>query len=59
MTTWHDDESLEEALEFFINSAIPTQGFAADSSFRLVICIANPDWADTATRMLQSADLFT
>ncbi len=58
MTTWHDDESLEEALEFFINSALPTQGFAADSSFRLVICIRHPDWADAATRMLQSTEFF-
>jgi hypothetical protein len=52
MTTWHDHESLEDALEFFINSALPTQGFAPDSSFLLVICIRNPDWSDTATRVL-------
>jgi hypothetical protein len=58
MTTWHDHESLEEAIEFFTNSALPTQGFAADSSFRLVICIRNPDWADTATRVLQSTEFF-
>jgi hypothetical protein len=58
MTTWHDHESLEEALAFFTNFALPTQGFVADSSFRLVICIRNPDWADTATRMLQSTEFF-
>jgi hypothetical protein len=58
MTTWHDHESLEEALDFFISSALPTQGFAADSSFRLVICVRSPDCADTATRVLQSTEFF-
>jgi hypothetical protein len=58
VTTWHEHESLNEALDFFAGSAIPTQGFAADSSFRLVICIGNPDWADTASRVLQSTEFF-
>ena len=58
MTTWHEHESLNEALDFFTGSAIPTQGFAADSSFRLVFCIGNPDWADTASHVLQSTEFF-
>jgi hypothetical protein len=44
MTTSHDDESLEEALEF-LPFAIPTEGFLPDSDFRLVICLNNPAWA--------------
>ncbi len=31
MTTWHSEESLEEALDFFTTSAQPTKGFVADS----------------------------
>jgi low affinity Fe/Cu permease len=58
MTTWHEDETLEEALDFFTTSAIPTNGFAVNSSFRLVICIGNPDWAETATRVLKSTASF-
>jgi len=58
ITTWHDHESLDEALDFFTTSALPTEGFAAASSFRLVICVSNPEWSDTATRVLQSTEFF-
>ena len=58
MTTWHKNETLEEALDFFTTSSIPTQGFSADSSFRLVICIDNPEWAEAPTRVLQSIETF-
>jgi hypothetical protein len=54
MTTWHANESLEEALEFFGTSALPTEGFVADSDFRVVACISNPECAVTASRVLQS-----
>jgi len=56
MTTWHKDETLEEALGFFSISAIPTEGFAANSDFRLAICVGNPEWARTVTRVLQSTE---
>jgi len=49
MTTWHDHETLEEALNFFVTLAVPTQGFEVDSSFRVVMCLANSGWAETAT----------
>jgi hypothetical protein len=49
---------VNDRLDFFTGSAIPTRGFAPDSSFRLVICIGNPDWADTASRVLQSTKFF-
>jgi hypothetical protein len=55
MTTWHENETLEQALDFFTKSALPTDGFLADSNFRLVICVDNPDWSQTATKVLQSA----
>jgi hypothetical protein len=58
ITTWHKNESLEEALDFFTTSAVPTNGFAANSRFRLAICVGNPDWTETATRVLQSTESF-
>lgn len=59
VTTWHEDETLEEALQFFSTSAVPTDGFLAGSNFRLTICVADPEWARTATRVLQSAEFLT
>jgi hypothetical protein len=58
MTTWHEHETLEQALDFFVTSAVPTQGFAVDSSFRVVMCLRNSDWAETATRVLQAKQSF-
>jgi hypothetical protein len=58
MTTWHKDEGLEEALDFFSTLAVPTEGFATNSNFRLVICVGNPEWARTATRVLQPIEFF-
>jgi hypothetical protein len=31
MTTWHQNETLDEACDFFINLGVPTAGFEADS----------------------------
>ncbi len=56
MTTWHDDETLEEALDFFATSALPTSGYVADSRYWMVICVGNPDWAARATRVLAETD---
>jgi hypothetical protein len=56
MTTSHEDEPLEEALEFLALFSVPTEGFQPDSDFRLVICVGNPDWAPTASNYLQSID---
>ena len=56
MTTWHHDETLEEALDFFARYANPTDGYAADSSYRLVICVKNPESASVAARQLKAAD---
>jgi hypothetical protein len=55
MTTWHARDSLAEALDFFVTCAMPTAGFKADGSFRLVICVGNSDWAEIAKRFLDSA----
>jgi hypothetical protein len=58
MTTWHAKDSLEDAIDFFATCAVPTDGFAPDSDFRLVICVANQQWAARANKSLQSAKFF-
>ena len=58
MTTWHDHDSLEDALDFFAICAVPSDGFAADSNFRLVMCWGDPQWAERARTFLQAATFF-
>ena len=55
MTTWHDDEDLEEALFFFATCAYPTDEYAIDSEYWLAICVGNPEWAETAEDFLHSS----
>jgi len=38
MTTWHDDEPLNEALDFFVNLTCPTAG----STIQAVLCLWSP-----------------
>jgi hypothetical protein len=58
MTTWHDDKTLEEALDFLATCAVPTDAFAPDSDFRLVISVANQQWAAQAQKFLESVKFF-
>jgi hypothetical protein len=58
MTTWHDDETFEETLEFLVTCAVPTEGFTPDSDFRLVISVANKQWADQAQKFLECVKFF-
>jgi hypothetical protein len=55
MTTWHDRESLEDALDFFATSAVATDGYGANSRYRVVISVESPEWASVATRFLKDA----
>jgi hypothetical protein len=58
MTTWHDNETLEEALDYFTTLALPTEGLVPNSSYRVAICVGNPAWAVKAKQSLESADFF-
>jgi hypothetical protein len=44
MTTWHTDESLEEATWFALNVAFPDDRFFDSCKAVVSICIGNPDW---------------
>jgi hypothetical protein len=53
MTTWHDDEPLDEALDFFVNWSLPNGGFQGGSDYRLAISIGNPEWTATIKQFLE------
>jgi len=58
MTTWHPNDTLDEAVEYLINSASawPTDGFTADSDLWIAICINNSEWAATIRRLFGEAN---
>jgi hypothetical protein len=47
MTTWHDDESLEEALWYFMNSAFATKAYATTCRDWVIAVVGNQGWEDT------------
>jgi hypothetical protein len=57
MSTWHDDEPLEEAIWFFSNGASPPDGEMDGVSY-LAVTIGNDAWADTVERALSDRDAF-
>ena len=42
MTTWHTEDSLDEALWFFVSSAFPDDGYCDTSGSNLAISIGRP-----------------
>jgi len=44
MTTWHSDESLQEAVWFFINSAFPDEAYARTCQDWICAPIGHSDW---------------
>lgn len=58
MTTWHNDEALEDALDFFAYCAKPDDSLLEDSDFRLVISVGSQDWATKAREFLEAAPFF-
>jgi hypothetical protein len=55
MTTWHEEDSLDETLWFFVSCAIPDDAYQNTSRSALVISIGNPVWDEQIRRRL--ADL--
>ena len=52
MTTWHNDESLDEALWFMLYSAYPDDSLAETCGVDLAVSVANDDWASQIHRRL-------
>jgi hypothetical protein len=57
MTTWHDDEPLDEALDFFASLTCPTAGFEQNSNFWVAVSLTNAEWAREIQRRLDEANL--
>jgi hypothetical protein len=52
MTTWHQDEPLEEALWFFKMLAIPSENHVLADFERFSVAVGNPEWAGKMEREL-------
>ena len=44
MTTWHSDETLQEALWFFVNRAFPDAAYVSTCKQWIVASLGHPDW---------------
>ena len=45
MTIWHENEEIQDALEFFLNDACPPEGLLPESDYWVAMCLTNPTWA--------------
>jgi hypothetical protein len=54
MTTWHKDESLDEALWHMLNSAYPDEVLAETCGVDLAVSVANDQWAAHIQRRLSN-----
>ena len=52
MTTWHDKEPLDEALDFFVNEP-PERRLPGESDYWLAISVGNPEWTATTKQFLE------
>jgi hypothetical protein len=53
MTTWHDDEPLEEAVWFAANAAFPNEAFADAGEALVAIAIGSGEWESQIRQYLQ------
>jgi hypothetical protein len=53
MTTSHKTHTLDEALDFFAEWAIPTEGFAPDSDYWVAVTVNNDNWASVVSGRLR------
>jgi hypothetical protein len=56
MTTWHDDESLEEALWFALNNAIPASAYSESCSVVIAVSIGSEQWGRKILVYLSNPD---
>jgi hypothetical protein len=54
MTTWHNDESLDEALWYMLNSAYPYEALAKTCKVDLAVSVANDQWTAHIQRRLSN-----
>jgi hypothetical protein len=59
MTTWHNRDSLDEAVWFCLNNAFPDDRYFDDSKAVVVICIGNAGWASQVRAALEDPRALT
>jgi hypothetical protein len=56
MTTWHSDESLEDALSFFLHSAFPDEAYEKTCLDWIIAPIGPPDWEQSIRNYFKRLD---
>jgi hypothetical protein len=59
MSTWHDDETLSEALWFFLFCAFPDEAYVEQCRAGVGVVIGSREWADEVRAALTSPDAFS
>ena len=59
MTTSHEDETRDEAMDFYINWTCHTPGFERNSNLWFAGCLNRPEWAAKIRHQLGEANLPT
>ena len=55
MTTWHDDETLEEALWFAVNSAFPAGAYTETCKTLVAVAVGSEDWGSEIAKKLSGS----
>ena len=55
MTTWHEDEALDEALWFAVNSAFPAGAYEETCKTLVAIAVGSQDWGSQIARKLSES----
>ena len=55
MTTWHEDETLEEALWFAVNSAFAVGAYEQTCKTLVTVTIGNQDWGSQIAKTLSES----
>ena len=55
MTTWHEDEALDEALWFAVNSAFPAGAYEETCKTLAAIAVGSQDWGSQIARKLSES----
>ena len=53
MTTWHDDEPLDEAIWYFLRTTFPHDAYWHGTHSALAIVVGDPHWASHVERRLR------
>jgi hypothetical protein len=55
MTTWHEDEALDEALWFAVNSAFPTGAYSETCKTLVAVAVGSEDWGNEIAKKLSES----